>query len=445
MTYGMETAFFRFANDKEHEQHAFQTGLTSLFLTSLLILVPVFFLSQQIASLIGFPDHPEYIKWLVLIIGFDVLSVLPFALLRKKNKAFRFAGLKLINIAINIGLNLFFLVLCPYLINNQFAGASFAEKIYSREFGIGYIFISNILASGITFLLLAPEWLKSKWTLHKPTLKKMLSYGWPILAIGLFGMINELSDRIFLQNLLNGTPEENESQVGIYSACYKLAILMTLVTQGFRYAAEPFFFAQSGKENAPGIYADMTKYFVIVGTLVFLGVSLFTEFFAQLFLRQKEYWEGLAVVPILLMAQLFLGIFYNLSVWYKVTDKTRFGAAIAGIGASATILINVILIPKVGYYASALATFVCYVLMTILSFYWSKKHYPIPFETKTILKYMMLSTLLFFVSYFVLHKQFRLEGINFNIVNALILVGYLVYIYFDNKFFIKQLLPNKKI
>jgi len=321
------------------------------------------------------------------------LTTLPFAKLRVDHSAWRFASIRLVNITVNIGLNLFFYLLCPYLLKQRVA-LSFVESIYDPTMGIGYIFISNLIASAVMLILLSPEIFRLKFSFDFTVWKKMVKYGSPLLIGGLAYVTNEMADRLLLEHLL---PEDiATAQVGIYSACYKIAIFMTLFIQAFRYGAEPFFFAQAQKTDAKEKYALVMRYFIAFTAFIFLAINVFIDVIKN-FIRDEAYHEGLDVVPILLLANLFLGMYYNLSVWYKVSEKTGFGAYLSVSGALITIVLNILLIPTMSYMGSAWATLICYASMCIMSYLFSRRHYPISYEWKYISFYMICALSLFYI------------------------------------------------
>jgi O-antigen/teichoic acid export membrane protein len=386
LTYGMETAFFRFAaGTPEQRDKVFGTTLLSVLSTSALFILLTTVFRQPIAELLRFPQHPEYILWFGLILGMDAISAIPFARLRSENKPMQFAGIKLVGIGVNIGLNLFFLLACPWLLEKGPQSLhGFITAIYNPAIGVGYVFISNLIASSITLLLLLPVILRTRIEFSASTWRKMLVYALPLLVAGLAGVVNESLDKLLLRYLLPA--DTAMSQVGIYGACYKISIMMTIFIQAFRFAAEPFFFAQSAEKNAREVYARVMKFFVVACLLIFLGIMLFMDI-VQHFIGEA-YREGLGVVPILLTANMFLGIYFNLSIWYKITGQTRFGAWFAIAGAIITILLNIWWIPLIGFYGSAWATLVCYVAMAALSFGFGQKHYRIPYETGRIMLFI---------------------------------------------------------
>ena len=392
LTYGFETSFFHFANKEDSAEQTLSTGFISLTATSLLFIILSFSYTQPIANLLHVSSQPQYIQWLTLIVVLDVLSTLPFAKLRLEQKAWRFATIRLINIAVNIGLNLFFFLLCPYLVSEGMA-PFLTNYVYNPSIGIGYIFISNLIASLIMLGLLSPEILTLKMTFDLVVWKKMIRYGLPLLIGGLAYVTNEMVDRLLLKYLLPSNIASAE--VGIYSACYKISIFMTLFIQAFRYGAEPFFFAQAVSEDAKEQYAKVMRYFIAFTGFIFLSINVFIDLLKH-FIQNETYHAGLEVVPILLLANLFLGMYYNLSVWYKVSEKTRFGAYISVFGACVTVFFNILLIPTMSYVGSAWATLLCYASMCLLSFILSRSHYPISYPWKTIFTYLIAALVLFY-------------------------------------------------
>jgi O-antigen/teichoic acid export membrane protein len=395
LTYGMETAFFRFnaqAPDDEKNK-IYGTSLISLLVTSVLFIVGMLVFRQNVADTMNYSSHPEYISWFVLVIAFDAISTLPFARLRAQNRPRKFAFVKLSNIFINIVLTLFFLIICPWMLNHNIL-PDVINAIYSKDIGIGYIFIANLAASGITLLLLFSEIRIPRLSFDWKIWKQMFYYAFPLLIFGLAGIVNETMDRLFLKAL--SPADIAQGQVGIYSACYKISIMMTIFIQAFKYAAEPFFFAKSKDSDARHTYSKVMTYFVLACSLIFLGIMLYIDV-VQYFVG-KEYRVGITIVPILLMANLFLGVFYNLSIWYKLTGQTRFGAYISIIGAIITIALNYTLIPIMGYMGSAWATFICYAVMMIISFIIGQKHYHVDYEVGKIFGILALAIGLYVIS-----------------------------------------------
>lgn len=397
-TYGMETTFFRFANRPGADRRELYDRVLSLLMLSTVVLTVVLaLLARPLLSLLEIPPgHEQYAIWVALILGLDALAAIPFARLRLEGKARKFAGIRLASILLNVGLNLFFIVLCPWLERHAMARPLLAA-VYNPSLGIGYVFLSNLLASAATLLLLNRELLDFRFRFSLGWLRPLLAYAFPLMLMGLAGMVNETLDRILLPKWL---PEgfypgkSSLTAVGIYGACYRLSIFMSLVIQAFRYAAEPFFFAQSTEKNSPATFAMILKWFTICCAVIFVGISLNVEDFGLLFLRRAEYREGLAVVPILLMANLFLGVYYNLSVWFKLTDKTYYGTYIGAGGAVLTIALNFLLIPMLGYMGSALATLACYFLMAVLCWRLGERHFPVPYPMLRLGLWLLLATLI---------------------------------------------------
>jgi O-antigen/teichoic acid export membrane protein len=388
--FGLETAFFRFASNNSNtldKNKIFGSAQLSLIISSALIVLLLIFSAGDISAMLGYAGNSNYVVFFALIIGFDTLVNIPFAKLRLEERPWRYFSIKLINILINISLNFFFLL--PALKNNYTLFEPFGFT-YQPEHGIAYVFIANLIASGITFLIFLPSMLNIKFDIA--IWKKMMQYGAPLIIIGLAGMINETLDRVLIKYWGDGSVEENLKQVGIYSAVYKLSIFMTLAVQGFRMGAEPFFFGRSADKNAPVLYATIMKYFVVVCCVIFLGVGLFPDLFKIII--GEQYHSGLHIVPILLMANLFLGIYYNQSVWYKLTDKTTFATIIPIAGAVITLVLNYFLIPAFGYTGAAWATFTCYFSMVILSHFIGQKYYYVPYNLRKIIAYILIALIL---------------------------------------------------
>ncbi|MEA3449203.1 MAG: oligosaccharide flippase family protein [Bacteroidota bacterium] len=391
LTYGMETGFFRFSQNKSEFDKTYSTSLTSIFFTSALFIVLINIFAQPIASMVEHSQHPEWIRWFSFILAFDAFSAIPFAKLRQQNKAWRFATIKIINIGINIGFNLFFLLLCPAVAKSN--PDALILQVYNPAIGVGYIFISNLLASSITLLLLLPDVFDVKFHFDRALLRKMLWYSFPLLIGGLAGMVNETIDRILLKYMLPGDQNHVMSELGIYGANYKLSIMMTLFIQMFRYAAEPFFFSEAKSKHSKNLFAEVMTYFIIFGLVIFLGITGYID--VVKYFIDAEYHEGLSVVPILLIANLFLGIYFNLSVWYKLNNQTKYGAWMAIVGALITLVLNIILIPYISYMGSAIATLVCYVSMAFISYYLGQKHFPIPYNLKKIGLYAVIAAVIY--------------------------------------------------
>ena len=387
LTYGMETGYFRFASNHQNPRMVFSTALISLTITSLLFIGIVIASAGSISSLLGYPGNPEYVVWLGLIVGLDALTAVPFARLRQENKALRFALIRLINIGINIGLNLFWLVYCPAHAD------SWVNAVYDPTIGVGYVFLSNLVASVATLIMLLPQ-IAVKWNFNAVLWKQMMIYSLPLLVAGFAGMINETLDRILIKYLADAS--NAMEQLGIYGANYKVAILMTIFVQTFRFAAEPFFFNQAKSKDSRELYARVMHYFVIFCAVIFLGVMLYMDI-VKLFIG-SEFREGIHVVPILLMANFFLGIFFNLSIWYKLTNQTKYGAWLAIFGAILTLVFNIVLIPVMGYTGAAWATFFCYFAMMIASYFLGQKHFPVPYKVFRTGLYLIIAPGLWLLS-----------------------------------------------
>ena len=421
LTYGMETTFFKFSETEQNKDKVFSTASWAMFFTTLPFIVVILVFNQELATLIQYDANPNFILWLGLIVSLDVFFSIPFAKLRQQNKAIRFTSIKLTNITINIGLNFLFL----YVFKNAYElnPLSTLGQYYSPEIGVGYVLIANLTASGVVALLLLPEILNSKWKFDFQLWKQMMIYALPLLVVGIAAMINEVADKLLLQNILPASQHPME-QVGIYGANYKLAVLMTIFIQMFKYAAEPFFFKQAKEKNAKESYAIVMKFFVIFGIGIFLGVTLFLDWIK--YFIGEEFREGLKIVPIVLMANLFLGIYYNLSVWYKLTNKTHLGAVISIAGAIATLGINFMLIPQYGYMASAWATFVAYGLMMLLSWAWGQKYYPIKYPVGRIVFYFALS-----IAFFLSYQHLKLNSIALqNVLGGVLLIAFVGIAFF---------------
>ncbi|MGA2408495.1 MAG: oligosaccharide flippase family protein [Bacteroidales bacterium] len=428
LTYGMETAFFRFNEHEQDREKVFSTGMISLIISSLLFLVAVSFFAGDVARWIEYPDHREYVIWFAWILALDALSAIPFAHLRAQNRSSRFAWIKMTSITLNIGLNLFFLVLCPFVIShspNSLPGR-FIGLIYRPHWGIEYIFISNLIASSVALGLLLPQISSVRWKIHPDLWKRMLLYAFPLLFAGMAGIVNETFDRLLLRYLL---PKDIASyQVGIYAACYKISILMTIFIQAYRYAAEPFFFAQAKEKDAKEVYAKIMDYFIIIVSLIFLVTMLYLNDFIMPILVGEKYWEGKGVIPVLMMANLFLGVYYNLSIWYKLTAKTSWGAWLSLIGAVITLVLNFWWIPLssehliYGYYGSAWATFICYGSMMILSYLIGQKYFPVKYNLVKFSGYLGLSVLLYLISTWI-NPEHAISRIGFHSFLLLIFAG----------------------
>lgn len=392
LTYGMETALFNFSAKNGRHPAVYSTALFSLGLSSILFLSGMMAESSAIAEILRYPRHADYVVWMAWVMGLDALSAIPFARLREQQRARRFALLKTTNILINIGGNLLFIGLGKWAHDSATTGwLAWAGRLYDPAIGIGYVFIANLIASAATLVLLLPQLLEARAWPDFSLWRRMLAYALPLLIAGLAGMVNETMDRILLKYLL---PERSAmTQLGVYGACYKISILMSLFIQAFRYAAEPFFFSLYRQSDARELYARVMRWFVIACSFIFLAVMAnlaWVQFFVG-----ANYRSGLAVVPILLLANLCLGVFFNLSIWYKLTEQTRFGTYLTLWGAAVTLALNVYWIPSIGYMGAAWATLICYASMAAWSYVLGQKFYPVPYDLKRMLAYPLLAVAIY--------------------------------------------------
>ncbi|MCB2221485.1 MAG: oligosaccharide flippase family protein [Bacteroidetes bacterium] len=404
LLYGMETTFFRYAEKEKDPTKVFSTSLISIFSTSFLFFILIWVFIQPISVSLEYPNHSSYILLAAGIVAIDAFTAIQFAYLRKQNKAFRFSIIKIVIVGVNVLLNIYFILLCDLIYAKN--PDSMWLIFYQPDMKVTYILISNLIASTLGVMILLPQLLKTKMIFDTQLIRKMLKYTFPLLVVGIAGMINEQADKIifkYLATIPAGVKDPNQyilSQLGIYGASYKLAVLMVIFIQMFRYAAEPFFFAQSKDLNAKKIYADVMKYFIIFCFFIFLGVILFMD--VVQYLIGKNYREGLFIVPLILFSYLFQGIFYNLSIWYKLNDLTKYGAYIAIGGSVITILANIVLVPRYSYLGAAWGHFLCYLLMMVVSWLIGRKFYTVPYDMKRIGLYFALTIVIYFVfSYFV--------------------------------------------
>lgn len=393
-TYGMETSYFRFANMKP-EKTVYSTALSSILLTTALFTVILLLFSKDLAAFYEIPDQHRSIQWVLWIVAIDTLCVMPFARLRFENRPRKYAFIKILNICINVGLVIFFLVICKN--QHQRNPDSLLGKLYNPETSIGYVILANLIASGITLLLLSRELMGFRFRFNPGLWKEIMRYSWPLIIVGFGGMVNELIDRTMIQKLYEGPTREAYAQAGIYSANYKLAVLIVLFIQAFRMGAEPFFFKQAGEQNPQRTYARVMKFFILACCFCFLGVTLFLDIWKHFMSvnRHPEYLQGLFIVPILMIAKIFLGAYYNLSIWYKITNRNLTGAWITLGGALITVLFNWIFIPYWGYTASAIATVLCYGFMMVTCYRLGQKYYPVPYAWKKMTAYVVICLLLF--------------------------------------------------
>jgi O-antigen/teichoic acid export membrane protein len=432
-TFGMETTYFRFSNKTENgEIETFNNAQSAVLFISLLFSSFILLFSQPIAELLRHPDKQLFIIFVAFILALDAIVAIPFARLRLENKAGRYAFVKMFNIVLTIFLNLFFLVFCKQISEgNVFPQLKpFIDKIYIPDFEVGYIFISNLVANALQIPFLWKSLVHLKIQIKWVKLKPMLIYAYPLMIMGLAGMVNEVLDRVLLkfwlpQGFYPGLT--NLEAVGVYGACYKLSMFMSLAIQAFRYAADPFFFSKAKDKNAPELFARVMKYFIIACVLIFVGVGANLDLFGFLLLRSETYRSGLMIVPVLLLANLFLGVYYNLAVWFKLTDKTYYGTAISIGGAIVTIIANFILIPRFGYMGCAIATLICYFSMAVTSYLLGNKFYPIPYKLPSAFFYLFIGILLVFIAnYFKQNDQILNYAMQFSTVLIFLFIVFMM-------------------
>ena len=391
LTYGMETTYFRFAGKKAPANTVYSTSLFSLFFTSAFFLLAISLFINPVSSFLNYGDHPEYIKLFAWIVAIDAFSAIPFAYLRGHNRPIVFSALKILNVIVTVILVFFFLRTAPRILAR---GGDWILNIYNPDFQVGYVFIANLAGSAVTLICLLPFIIKIRPVFDRKLLLKMLNYSWPLLIGGMAGSVNEVLDKILLRRLIGGA--EGLATVGLYGAGFKVGVLMSLFIQMYRFAAEPFFFEKAGQHDAKATYAVTMKYFVITALLLFLMINLYIE--ALQVIIGPVFRESLIVVPIVSMGYLLLGIFINQSIWYKVDDKTIYGAWITILGAAVTVMVNILFVPEYGYIAAAWAHVACYLSMVIASYIIGQKFYPVKYEVKKLMIYIVISIFLVIVS-----------------------------------------------
>jgi O-antigen/teichoic acid export membrane protein len=428
LSYGMETAFFRFYNSEDNKKNVVSTSTISLFWSSLVFLVLGLLFRNNLASWSDI--KVEYITYTIWILTLDALAIIPFSKLRAERKPIKYAVIKIGNVSISLLLTLFFLAILPELVANNPDGIF--SMIYFRNYQIGYIFISFIVASLATFLVLIPNYTKITWNFDKPLWKKMMTYGLPILFAGIAFAINEHFDKILLDWM-----HVPMSEIGAYSACYKIGMFMVLFRTAYTLGIEPFFFSHASNENAQQTYATITKFFVIFGSFICLFVIVFADLLKQVLVPNDNYWDAMKVVPLIVLANFFLGIYSNLSVWYKLIDKTRIGAYISLIGAAITLILNWLLIPSMSYFGSAIATIAAYGSMMIISYKWGQNHYPIPYDFNRIFSYLVLTILFSAISFYIPYLRENY------IVKIGLLALFLYFIYYSEKGTLLRIIKRK--
>jgi len=442
LAFGMETTFFRYLNKHpENKQRVYNNAFASVATITILFLLCTVPFIGHIANFIdvshgavlthaavstkmatSHADFVTYIDYFLAILVIDAWCVIPFAKIRADGRPGRYGVIKLINIGIFISLNLTFILVLPYWIHHHLAGALWISSWYVKGW-VGYVFLSNLVASIITFLLLLPELLKIRFDFDRKMLLDMYSYSWPVLVANLSYIINENLDKILLGQLL--PPKVSLHDVGIYGACAKISLFLSIFIQAFRLGAEPFFFSHAKNKNAGQTYARIMDYFVIAVCVIFVALIANIELL-KYFIPNKAYWVGLPVVPPLVFGYVSLGIYMNLSVWYKLSDQTKYGLYISGVGAILTIILNVIFIPKYSYMASAWVSLIAYATMMVLSYVWGQKNYPIPYDLKKNIAYIVSSILIVYLSFYVFNR-------NIFAGNLLLLLFILAAVYFEGK------------
>ena len=440
LTYGMETGFFRFINKEgENPRTVYTTSLITLFTTSLLFALACILWQAPIASLIGYPSHSEFIAILGVTVAIDAFASIPFAYLRYKKRPLQFAALKLLFVFLNIALNLFFLVLCP-----KIQDWSIISSWYDPNYGVGYVFVANILATGIQTLFLIPavaEGFKgsksskgSKGIFSWDLLGQLLKYSLPLLVLGVCGIMNQTLDRILFPFLYTG--EDAQTQLGIYGACFKVAMVMMMFTQAFRYAYEPFVFAKHKDRESVAAYADAMKYYIIFSYMILLGMIVYLDLLK--FIVAPSYWEGLRIVPIVLWTYIFQGVYFNLSFWYKLTDKTQWGAYFSLLGVAITFGLQVVFVPRIGYMASALSSTVCYMVIMLLSYLVGRRHLTIPYDLRRIGIYTLVILTLLAVYYLLAHLLPMNDWTKMGIGTILLIIYCGIFYRLDGKTLLKR-------
>jgi len=424
LTYGMETAFFRFFTKEKEKGKVVSTSFISLLVTTLAFLLVMFYYSDSLTAYFGF-SNPLFLKILIIVTTLDTLVVLPYAYLRVMNRPIRFMLYKVLNIMIYAAFNLYFLMYVPFALAKGAYVPEFIARGFSEHPLVLYIFVANLLASAVTFVLLLPTLLKFGMDFDRKLLLRMLTYGLPIMVSSIAYVTNENLDKLLLDYYFG------KEEMGVYAACYKLGVFMTLFILAFKLGAEPFFFNQSDKANAKKTYARILNWFVIFGALFMLVIVGFIDQFARLLLGKEEYFAALMIVPVILLANLFLGIYYNLSVWFKLTDRTRYGMYFSLVGATLTLVLNITLIPVLGIMASAWATLAAYGAMVILSYRYGKRYYPVPYDLKSTGMVIGLAVLLSYLSFELFRGNY--------LASVLFTLGFAGFIYWSQKKEIKKL------
>jgi O-antigen/teichoic acid export membrane protein len=416
LTYGMETGFLRFANkNKEEAGKVYSTTLIAVGTTSLIFALTCIFFSHPIANTLGYAKHPEWIAMLGTVVAFDAFGCIPYVYLRFKNRPIRFVALNLFAIFVNIFFNIFFLVICPRIMQKS---PELISWFYNPNYGVGYVFIANIFSTALVTVALLFDVFVVKFEFDKALLKKMLQYSLPLVVLGIAGIMNQTLDKILFPFLMQG--KHGAAELGIYGATSKIALVMTMFTQAFRYSYEPFIFAQKKDKNSLETYADAMKYYILIALFIFLGMVLYMDIFK--YIIQYKYWVGLKVVPIVMFSFIFQGIFFNLSLWYKLTDKTMYGAWFSILGTVIIVVLNILLVPVYSYMGCAWAAFTCFFVIMLLSYFYGQKHMPVKYDLKTIGLYTTVTIALYAISTFI-NTPYTILNIG---LKSILMVAYLV-------------------
>ncbi len=420
LTYGLETGYFRFTKSEDEPRKVYSTIMSSLFTSTLLFVVIILIFNPSIARVLDYPDRPYLVVLFSMVVAIDAFSAVPFAKLRFEEKAKKFGYLKIFNVVVNLFFNFLFYIAFPHFYGQ--AGFEFLSAVYDPSLGVAYVFLSNLLASFFTLLLLLPELKISVGLVDTGLLKRILKYSMPLLVVGMAGTINEVADKELIKQLVPDD-EQPMRQLGIYGANYKLGMLMTIFIQMFRYAAEPFYFSKMKDYDARDVYARVMRYFFLFGLLIFLVVMLYLDIF-KWFIAEKHH-VGLHIVPIILIANLFLGVNYNLSIWYKLSNLTRYGAVISLMGAGVTLLMNFLLVPVYGYEGAAWATLICYFSMMVVSYFMGRAHYRIPYSVGSIFLYAVIALGIYFATQWIHYPGTFLKYL----INSLFLLAFIGVIF----------------
>lgn len=422
LIYGMETGFFRFANHDRWTDPmlVYTTALTSLAVSGTAFVVMVLACLGPVTRWMQCSGHPEYVVIMAVCVAMDAFLALPFSYLRYKKRPIRFATIRLVNIGVNIGLNLFFILMCPWLMK---VAPGTVSWFYDPAFGIGYIFLANLIATVVNFLMMLPEITGFRWRFNGRLWKEMLHYSAPLLVLGVAGVMNQTIDKLLYPHLVSDPAEAMEG-LGIYGANYKVALLMLLFIQAFRFAYEPFIFAQAKEkgERKTVAYSDAMKFFVIFGIIIFMGVMFYLPII-KYFISPK-YFSGLIVVPIIMLGEFFFGIFFNLSVWYKLNDQTVWGMYFSLIGLAVTVVLNVLLVPRMGYMGCAIAALACYTVMMLASYFIGQAKYPIQYHTGRLLSYLAIGAVCYFMTLYIAVTP--MMWLNY-IIRAAVILAFIAY------------------